>query len=183
MLSSCSPEYRMENGKWAYVYYDEGAGKNVEYLNADNATFRIFDDYYAGDKSGIFYKGYKIYSADPGSFEVISSGGYSKDKNLVYYESEIVIGADPKSFKVLTFPYSKDLKTVYCGTIPMKVSRPEEFKVTVSSDTQITESIDGFIHRNPEYSYLDPAKYKRVIYGRGKGETGTENFKDFKKIN
>ena len=114
------------------------------------------------------------------TFSVIGEN-YSKDKNHVYFESSIVINADPKTFKILDFPYSRDSKTVFCGTLPLKVSDIESFKVTEPSTSISTTLASEFIKQEPEYSWIDPIKYKNVVYSEGKAESKNEKFEGFKK--
>ena len=181
-LGSCSEGYKNDNGKWSYISYDEGVGKRVSPIeNVDQATFEIMTDkQYGKDKNTVFLNAAKIDHSDPKTFSVIGEN-YSKDKNHVYFESSIVINADPKTFKILDFPYSRDSKTVFCGTLPLKVSDIESFKVTEPSTSISTTLASEFIKQEPEYSWIDPIKYKNVVYSEGKAESTTEKLEGFKK--
>ena len=181
-LGSCSEGYKNDNGKWSYISYDEGVGKRVSPIeNVDQATFEIMTDkQYGKDKNTVFLNAAKIDHSDPKTFSVIGEN-YSKDKNHVYFESSIVINANPKTFKILDFPYSRDSKTVFCGTLPLKVSDIESFKVTEPSTSISTTLASEFIKQEPEYSWIDPIKYKNVVYSEGKAESKNEKFEGFKK--
>jgi hypothetical protein len=181
-LGSCTEGFEKVDGKWSYISYDEGAGKRITPLEkVDQSTFEIMKDkQYGKDKNTVFINAAKIDNADPKTFSVIGKS-YSKDKNHVYFESSTLINADPKTFKVLDFPYSRDNKTVFCGTLPFKVSDIESFKVTQPSTSISTTLTSEFIKREPEYSWIDPIKYKNVVYSEGKAETKNEKFEGFKK--
>lgn len=178
LLTGCEPGYQKEDGKWAYVTYDEAAGKRVNYLEVDEQTFVSINKGYTKDKSKVLYEGSVIETADPKTFEIIGKG-YSKDDFQVYLDNEIVIGADPKTFRILDFPYSRDDKNVYNGTLPMKVRDIGSFEVVSSTGMKSTELTTHFIKANPEYSFIDTTKYTGVIYGQGEAVTRTERFKGF----
>lgn len=180
-LVSCSKGYKKIDGKWAYVSYDEGAGKRVNYLNVDNETFSILKNKdFATDKNNVFRMGGIIDNADPQSFYVLDKG-YSADKNNVFLDFETVIDADPKTFKLLDFPYSKDNKKIYCGTLPLLTSDIEGFVVVESGTMKTNEMTSNFIKFNPEYSWIDTLKYSGVVYGQGLGRTKNETFDGYKK--
>lgn len=180
-IAGCSPGYRLENGRMAFVYYDEGAGKNIDYIDADQSTFNELENpEYGRDRYHVFYRGGVLNMADPSTFELLHNDGYSKDKNRVYFRSQVVIDADPGTFRVIRFPYSRDSSRIFCGTVPMRVALPDMFKVTESSETIIIESAEFFLKRNPDFNFIDPHKYPRVVYGRGRAVSGNEKFTDYK---
>lgn len=184
-LSGClQTGYFKENGKWIYVTYDEGVGRRVQNLNVDNDTFTILKNKkYAKDKNAVFYEGDVIKDASPNTFEVINDRGYSKDTNYVFVDFDKVIGANPQTFVYLGYPYSKDDKDVYCGTLPMFVKNIDEFKVTeFGSNDKTTSSTTFFIESNPEYAFIDPQKYEGIVYGYGKGETKDQKFEGYKLV-
>ncbi|RKS89643.1 DKNYY family protein [Flavobacterium limicola] len=181
LITSCNPGYRKIDNKWAYVTYDEAAGRRVRYIEVDNETFEILkENDYAKDKSKVFYTGTIIPTADSKTFNIIGQG-YSKDNFQVFMDNEIMIGANPLSFKMLDYPYSRDDNTIFCGTIPMDVKDVENFKVIRTSGGKTTALSSHFIKFNPEFSFIDTLKYNGVIYGDGQGETLTEKFDGYKK--
>lgn len=91
---------------------------------ADPQTFRALNEFYAVDKSAVWFidnptdeggpNFYKIAGADPSTFALIVdryldefSYAYTKDKDHVYYFGEIVAGTDPTTFTVVDPPGSK----------------------------------------------------------------------------
>jgi hypothetical protein len=180
-LVSCSEGYEKIDGKWTYVSYDEAVGKRVNYLNADNETFKVLTNKeFAIDKDNVYLVGGIIKNADPKSFYIIGNS-YSADKDNVFLDYETVINADPKTFKILDFPYSKDDKKIYCGTLPLSTSDIENFVVTESSSMKTNELTTNFIKFNPEYNWIDTIKYNGVVYGMGKGKTKNETFEGYRK--
>ncbi|MEZ5043238.1 MAG: DKNYY domain-containing protein [Saprospiraceae bacterium] len=190
-LVSCDAGYKKENGTWVWVSYDEGAGRRVNPINLySEKSFTVLRNKdYAKDKQAVFYKGGEIKGADPKTFEVINKGGYSKDEHNIFLDREKVIFANPNSFQLLEFPYAKDEDNVFCGTIPMKLSREEvqEFKVTnedkLMAGMKTSTILSHFIELNPEYNWLDTFGMVVVITGEwGTGETNTRKFKGFQEI-
>lgn len=180
-LVSCTVSYQKIDGKWAYVSYDEAVGKRVEYLDADNQSFKVLKEgEFATDKNNVYFLSGKIKNAEPNSFVVLGND-YSKDKNNVFFGSDTVIGADPKTFKVLDFPYAKDDKKIYCGTLPLLTSDIDEFVVVKSGTMKGRTLTSYFIESNPEYAWIDTTKYEFVAYGEGTGKTKNEQFDGYKK--
>src|ERR1035437_1267318 len=133
LLLGCSGGYKNDHGKISYVTYDEAVGKTVHPIDADASTFTVLPNAnYAKDRSKVFYECEVIETADPQSFKVINDDGYAKDANHVYLKTAIVIGAKPDKFELLKFPYAKDDKTVFCGTVPLHTQSIENFKVVES---------------------------------------------------
>jgi len=179
----CNTGYQKENGEWAYVTWDEGSGRKVFPLQADEETFKILQKpEYAKDKSSVFYKGRVIPEADPSSYNLLEGGNYARDKGrvfLFYYE---VINADPVTFVEIKFPYAKDKEGIFCGTLPMDVQNTNEFEVIRSSSSYQAINKDEFIKQNKEYAYLDTVQVKAVVYGEGSARTKSEYFEGFKKV-
>jgi len=152
-------------------------------LGADEETFKVLNNReYAKDKNNAYYEGRIIAGADGGTFDLLKGGPYAKDKNHVYLLDTIVINADPNSFTRIEYPYAKDKKGIYCGTLPMNVDNIEEFEVIQSGHGYISEDKDFFIKANQEYSYLKDFPVDGVIYSfGGKAKTRTEYFEGYKK--
>jgi hypothetical protein len=182
-LISCSPGYKKTEGKWAYVTYDEGNGKNVKYIDVDESTFKILsDNRYAKDKTKVFFEGDLIKTAESKSFSIIS-GDYSADEYQVYLKNYIIIEADPKTFKRLKSFYARDQKHIFSGTVPLRVTDIEHFKITKRSDSYGFQPVTAFIKEYPVFAHLDTSKYEYVIFGHDKGQTLTEQFEGHKILN
>ena len=183
IFSGCNTGYRKVEGKWSYVIWDEAHGYRTKPLGADEATFKVLgDEQYAKDKNNVYYQGDLIVGADAGTFVLIKGGPYSKDKNHVYLLDTIVINADPNTFREIRYPYARDKKGVYCGTVPMNVTNIEEFEVIQPGKGYDSVEKNYFIMENPEYSYLKDYPVTGFIYSfGGKAKTKTEYFEEFKK--
>ncbi|MFK7923429.1 MAG: DKNYY domain-containing protein [Bacteroidia bacterium] len=167
--------YKFEDGVWGWVSYDEAVGKRVVKLAAvDNESFQCLSDKrYAKDKNQVFYLGGPILGADPDTFQVLSRNGYAKDKQHVFLDRTKVVLAEPDTFCLLRFPYSKDAKRIFCGTIPLKLEAEEvnEFKVKQElwpkRSMKMMILLSVFIEQNPEYSWLDASGIESIIVGEG----------------
>lgn len=192
-FAACSPGYQKENGDWVWVDYNENVGKKVTWITGvDNATFRVLkDENYAADRQQVYLKGIPIPGADPATFEVLHRMGYARDKNSAYLDREHVLFADPASFRVLDFPYSRDARQVFWGTLPLPDLSPAEvdaFRVTntdkLMANMKSTTMLSHFIEYTPEYGWLDTVGgIQYVIVGQwGTGETPTKKFKGYKSV-
>jgi hypothetical protein len=189
IFSGCNTGYRKVDGKWSYVTWDEGNGYRTNPLGADDATFKVLNNAeYAKDKNNVYYQGRPIVGADADSFVLLKGGPYAKDKNHVYLLYVVVVNADPTSFKQIEYPYARDKKDIYCGTLPMNVTHMEEFEVIQPGEGYHIADKDDFIKRNKEYSYLKDYPGDTVITlddlmgrGSGKAKTKTEYFEGCKK--
>jgi|GEM_PF-1518721 len=190
-MVSCYSRYQKEEGKWVWVSNHPDTGKRTTHLgNHDLESFAVLENgKYARDNQSVFYIGKTIEEADPNSFEVINDNGYSRDDNHVYFEDEKIIFANPTTFQYLEFPYSKDDNHIFCGTLPMNLSKKEvtEFKVT-NTDQLMTGSksrikLSHFIRLHPEYKWLDILDIAHITLGEwGTGETSERKFKGFREI-
>lgn len=180
IFSGCNTGYRKVDGKWSYVTWDEGNGHRTRPLGVDNATFEVLDNReYAKDKNNVYYQGSPIFGADAGSFVLLKGGpyAYAKDKNHVFLIDTIVVNADPSSFTTIKYPYARDNKGIYCGTLPMNVKNIAEFEVVKPGKGYISSTKDVFIRFNKEYSYLNDYPVDGVIYTfEGRAKTKTEHF-------
>jgi hypothetical protein len=182
ILSGCNTGYRKVDGKWSYVTWDEGNGYRTKPLGADDSTFKVLSNgEYAKDKDNVFYQGRPIVGADADSFVLLKGGPYANDKNRVYLLDTIIVEADPTSFKQIEYPYARDKKSIYCGTLRMNVKNAEEFEVIQAGHGYIMATKDSFIERTKEYSYLKDQPVEDVIYAfGGKAKTKTEYFEGCK---
>lgn len=184
ILFGCGAYYEKVDGEWSYVTIDEGHGKRIFPLDADEATFEILrDSRYAKDKNYVFFKGDTISKADPLSFSLLDGGFYAKDKTHVFLRANICPNANPKTFQEIEFPYAKDDKTIYCGTIPMFVTDIEDFKVLKGSSAMSITLKEIFIEENGErYQFLDTLDIWNVTYGEGRARTSTQYFEGYKQV-
>lgn len=184
-LLSCHTGYKKIDGEWSYVTWDEGHGRRVHDLAVDNSTFSILKNKaYAKDKDHVFYKGKIIPDADPTSYNLLEREFFAKDKNhvfLFYYKLE---GANPETFTELKFPYGRDDKRVFCGTIPMNVHNIDAFKVVKSSKSYNTLGKDIFMESNaPDFDFLDTLQTDMVIHSwDAKAKTDLQHFEDYKEV-
>ncbi|MCI0662069.1 MAG: DKNYY domain-containing protein [Acidobacteria bacterium] len=185
-FSGCQVGYKKVDGKWSYVTWNEAEGYRTHKIGADDSTFEILGNKkYAKDKNKVYYKGDPILGADPLTFVLLEGGdyaNYAKDKDHVYLLYYPVLNADPNSFSEIKFPYAKDKKSIYCGTLPMSVKNIEEFEVLQSASGYIISGKD-FIEHKEEYSFLkDLPQDTVVVYSNeGKAKTKTEYFEGCKK--
>lgn len=188
-LVSCDSGYQKENNKWVWVSNDEGVGKRITQIDEhDVESFKVLkNSNYAVDKNSVFFIGRILKDANPKTFEVLNKKGYSKDNKFVFLDDEKVIFANPQQFNLIEFPYSKDDKNVFCGTIPIELrgKEIEEFQVTNEDElmSQMKSSIllSHFIEMNPNYEWLDTLNITAVIVGEwATGETNKRKFKGFK---
>ena len=129
LLTGCGRGYKMENGRWAWVSWDEAAGRRTVFLEGvDNASFhRLSRPDYAADKSSVFHKNLKVPGADPASFRSLE-GAYWRDAKKVYLDGSEIVGADPETFKLLSKPgWSCDKKDVYTGMTALHVRDVSSF--------------------------------------------------------
>lgn len=189
LITSCHTGYKKENGKWVWITYDEAAGKRVKQIDsADQETFKILsNENYATDKNKVYYNANPIKKANPKTFTVLSDNGYSKDDKKVYLDLDEIIFADPNTFEILNYPYSKDKDNVFCGTLPIRLSKDEiaEFRVTnkdeLMADMRTSTLKSSFIENNPDYKWLDTLDVEGIIIGEyGTGETKKRKFVGYK---
>lgn len=192
-FTSCKEGYRKQNGQWAWVTYNESSGKNIKWIEGiDHESFHVLEHKnYGADKNSVYYMGRKINQANPESFIILSRGSYdyAKDNRYVFLDTEVVLHADPISFEVLEFPYSKDKNDVYCGTVPMFLSKEEVEEFVVTNDDKLmagmksSEKLSNFLEFNSGYEWMldEPFEIKWVITGGwGTGHTKTKNFQGLK---
>jgi hypothetical protein len=129
LLSACGTGFQEKGGSYVYVVWNESDGK-VEHpvQSTDPGTFQVLDSGgYAKDSQNVFYHWQIIEGADPASFEAIS-GLYGKDVHRVYYRGREIPGADPEQFELLNIQWGRDGKDVYRQDIPIRACDPASFK-------------------------------------------------------
>lgn len=190
-LTACQTGYKKENDKWVWVSYDESVGKRLtEIESADFETFKVLSNSnYAIDKNNVYYMTRPIKKANPKTFTIINEVGYTKDDKKVFLDWDEIIFADPETFELLTFPYSKDKKNIYCGTIPLNISLDEFKDFTVTNEDKLMSSTGStilkrhFIETNTDYSWLDTLDIDGVItYEFATAKTKKRKFKGHRQI-
>lgn len=180
-LAGCNTGYQEVEGKWSYVTWDEGHGTRVRPLDVDPATFQVLKNKdYAKDHKTVFFLGSPIEGAHAPSFETLKGKYFAKDQHQVFLRAYTVIDADPNTFNEIKFPYARDAKQVYCGTLPMQVDQIDEFKVSKGSSSISITSKDQFIRQyGDQFEFLDQLKDHSLVYGQGKARTKSQRFIDF----
>lgn len=126
---SGSKGYEKIDGQWAWVATNVN-GTSVAKIDADVDTFEILKDIrYGKDQYRVFRRATVIRGADPANFVLLSTIDYAKDKAHVFLQEHQIHGADPSSFKVIRYPFGRDARQVYCGTVPMAVDKVEDFEI------------------------------------------------------
>jgi hypothetical protein len=120
LLTGCQ-SYKIENGKWSFVQWNEGEGRSVrEVQGADQSSFVPINDEYAKDNKHVFLETQVIQGADPKAFVHLGEH-YGKDKQKVFFNGKEIIGADPNTFQNTHGSWSKDVNDFYYGEHPLKV--------------------------------------------------------------
>ena len=129
LQAACGAGYQQVDGRWSYVTIDEGRGKTVYKLDADEKTFTVIQaGKYAKDKDRVFYEAQPIPGADPATFRLFDPFPYAKDKAHVFIMTATIRGADPSTFAIIHTPYGRDAKHIYDGTLPMDVADMTHFE-------------------------------------------------------
>lgn len=188
LMTSYQSGYKKQNGKWVWISYDEAVGKRVTVINsADYETFKILrNENYAADKNNVYYMTRPIKNANPKTFTVLTNNGYTKDDKKVYLDWDEVIFADPNTFEILSFPYAKDKENIYCGTLPLRLSKEEiaEFKVTNGDKFRSTILKSYFVEQNSDFKWLDTIDVDRIIVGEfAIGKTKKRKFVGYREKN
>lgn len=193
---SCKEGYQKQNGQWAWITRDESAGKRVKWIEGiDNESFEVLSHKnFGADRHAVYYKGSKIKHADPATFVILTKNdhGYAKDQNHVFLDHEVIINADPQTFTLLEFPFSRDDKRVFNGTLPLDMDEKDAATFRVTNEDKLmagmksTTQLAHFLEYNPDYAWIKsrPVEIGNVITGDwGTGETATAKFKGLKKVN
>lgn len=192
-LAGCGTGYQKIDGKWTYVTWDEGNGRQVHKLDVDHETFEVFrkNREYGRDKNRVFYVLEEVKGADPESFRILSDEGYAADNAHVFLYEQLIAGADPVTFKIIKTPYGRDTKRVYCGSVAMDVDDINRFEpiqceegrwsgaddkneflfeygesfkdLKISKDNPITHVGNGWA-RDGKYYYYGPGRVQGADY-------------------
>ena len=129
LLSACGTGYQEKDGAYVFVEWNEAQGKVEHPIDSTNpGTFQVLDSGgYAKDNQNVFYQWQVVEGADPASFEAISAL-YGKDANQVYYQGKMIPGADPEQFALLNIQWGRDGTDVYRQDIPIQACDPASFR-------------------------------------------------------
>lgn len=123
-VAGCKPGYKNENGKWAWVSWDEAIGRRVQFVDGagGGASFHVLSDpEYAADEHYVYHRNLKIQNADPAGFRRIERS-YWRDATKVFFVDSEIPGADPESFKPFSkYPWARDKTDVYIGATALHV--------------------------------------------------------------
>ncbi len=128
LLTGCQ-SYKIKNGKWSFVSWNEGNGGTVtEVQGADQNSFVPINGVYAKDKNYVYLWNNVIEGADPNTFAYLGKD-YGKDQQKVFFGGKELKGADPNTFQIIEYRWSKDKNDAYCGSEPLKVVDVASFKI------------------------------------------------------
>jgi len=129
LLTGCQG-YKIENGNWSLIRYNEGVGRMVTVIDgADSASFTPLNREYAKDKQQVYWETTVIRGADPSTFTPLGQL-YSKDKLKVFWREREIKGANPATFEVVDGGnlLSKDKGDFYFAETPLGVMDMGSFK-------------------------------------------------------
>jgi len=128
LLTGCEG-YKVENGKWSWIQYNEGYGRMVLIVDgADPKSFQPINGEYAKDNKHVYSRAGIVEGADPNTF-VYLGNDYAKDSQKVFFQANEIKSADPNTFQVIEYGWSKDKNDVYCGKQPLKVVDTTSFTI------------------------------------------------------
>lgn len=196
VYSSCETGYVKKGHNWVWVTNDENFGSRDHWIEGiDMESFKVLkqNKNFATDKYSAYFRGRKISHATSDDFVPLTDDayGYAKDNYRVFFDNEVILTADPETFEVLEFPYSRDKKDVYNGTLPMNLDKNDVGAFKVINDDKLmkgmksTMLLSEFLNFNPEYQWIEnlDIEVKWVIAGRwGTGEANGKKYKGLEEI-
>jgi hypothetical protein len=123
LLTGCGQGYQKEHGRWAWVSWNEGNGRQVEFLNGvEDSSFHVLSPpEYAADQKCVYHRSVKIKNADPATFRRIDRS-YWRDAKHVFLDDIEIPGADPETFQLLPkYRWGRDKHDVYAMTSALHV--------------------------------------------------------------
>ena len=145
-------------------YLNAFPGKAFQIDGADVASFQVFDQSYARDKSNVYLNGGVLSGADAATFLPLERPGFAKDAHHVY-QRDVAISADPAHFELLDGELSKDGSAVYWSDGRVLSEDPAHFVIISNVDhylfTKDAETVQ--VNGNP-IDQADPATF-RVLGG------------------
>jgi hypothetical protein len=147
------------------VYYlNAFPGKAFQIDGADVASFHVFDETYARDKSHVYLNGAVLSGADAATFEPLERPGFAKDAHHVY-QRDAAISADPAHFELLDGELSKDGSKVYWSDGSVLSHDPAHFAIISNVDHYLFTKDAETVHVNGNpIDQADPAAF-RVLGG------------------
>ena len=132
LFSACGRGYKMDDGNWSYIYWNEGLARNVRVVaNADSKSFvALPNPEYAKDNNHVYLAGRPIKGADPKTFSYVSDD-YAKDAEKVFWKGREILQADPDTFFIIDGKnlWSKDSKDMYHADVAIGVKDLETFAI------------------------------------------------------
>ena len=175
LISRFWPGYKLTDGKWKYVTWDEGNGRVEHDIEGINGSLTVLSDSeYAKDQIHVFYHAEMIQGADPATFELLPGARYAKDKSHVFVMRRIIDGADPKTFEIIKESYGRDATAIFCGNIRMNVADPAKFEPLRCTGMWTGSYVKGdfLFHYGEEFEALDVSQDHPAIIGEGWGRDG-----------
>lgn len=150
-------------------------GSSIYAEENNNPTCQKIFNHFSKDDQHVYYRGTRLFSADPNTFEVIKNSDYSKDANSVYYEAIRIAGADPESFELVNNSndykiYARDKYRVYLKETVIEGANPQYF-----------EEIKGSFYRDDRHVFYGGYKLKKanpkefILYTEARGGLGRDS--------
>ncbi len=130
LLTGCEG-YKVENGNWSLIRYNEGVGRMVTTVEgADQNSFQPINGEYAKDNKHVYCEAEIVEGADPDTF-VYLGDFYGKDKIKVFRGTREIKGADQASFQIIDGAnlWSRDKNDFYFAEHALKVVDVTSFKI------------------------------------------------------
>jgi hypothetical protein len=147
------------------VYYlNAFPGKAFQIDMVDVASFHVFDQTYARDKSNVYLDGAVLPGADAATFQPLQRPGFAKDAHHVYLRAT-AISSDPAHFELLDGELAKDGAAVYWSDGSVLSEDPAHFVIISNVDHYLFTKDAGTVHVNGDpIAQADPATF-RVLGG------------------
>ena len=186
MISSCSGDYTVENGKVFYNSWNEGSGNNiVELSQADAKTFTSFETEcdcnmkFGKDKNHLFINGKLIENIDPKTFKYL--GNYIfRDKDSAYFfgfyydiNNCVIRGINPDDIKLLKYPWAKSKDILIHGNDTLSLKNIEDF---IIMDENWGKTNDVVINENQILPNADPNSFQIISSYSGRDKNNEFKF-------
>lgn len=147
------------------IYYLRSfPGDAFEIDGADPASFHVFDQTYARDKSTVYVDGRALPGADARTFDLLDRPGFAKDANHVY-QRDRRLSDDPTHFELLDGELSKDSAAVYWSDGAVLSDDPAHFAIITNVDSYLFTKDATTVHANGNpIDGADPATFE-VLQG------------------
>ena len=147
------------------VYYlNAFPGKAFQIDGVDVASFHVFDQTYARDKSNVYLDGAVLPGADAATFQPLARPGFAKDAHHVY-QRDTAISSDPAHFELLDGELAKDGAAVYWSDGSVLSEDPAHFAIISNVDHYLFTKDAETVHVNGNpIAQADPDTF-RVLGG------------------